>query len=386
MIPNTEMYNQTFSFIRSVFQKETDFIPLHEPKFAGNERKYVVDTIDSTFVSSVGVYVNRFEEMMAEYTGAKFAIATVNGTAALHMSLLLAGVQPGDLVITQALSFIATCNCISYAGADPLFVDVDLDTLGMSDKKLELFFRDNTTVKSGKCYHTATGKRIAACVPMHTFGHPVKIDRILTLCKEFCVPLIEDSAESIASKYKDRHTGTFGLLGAFSFNGNKTITCGGGGCIITDDADLAKLAKHLTTQAKVPHEWDFVHDHIGYNYRMPNINAALACAQMEQLDVFVNAKRTLANRYKEFFSDKEMEFVSEPHNSHSNYWLNAIILKDRIERDRFLSESNGKKIMTRPIWRLMNKLEMFKHCISENLDNSEYLENRLVNLPSSVIL
>lgn len=382
------MYKQTIDFIRSTFGHETGFIPLHEPRFVGNERKYVVDAIDSTFVSSVGVYVNRFEAMMAEYTGAKFAVATVNGTAALHISLILAGVQRGDLVITQPVSFIATCNCISYIGAEPLFVDVDLDTLGMSDTKLETFFRNKTIVKEGKCYHKESGRRIAACVPMNTFGHPVKIDKISESCQKFCVPLIEDAAESIGSKYQDIHTGRFGLLGVFSFNGNKTITCGGGGCIITDDVNLAKLAKHLTTQAKMPHKWDFVHDQIGYNYRMPNINAALACAQMEQLDNFINAKRKLAQTYKTFFdsNDRNIRFVTESEDSYSNYWLNVIILENKKQRDLFLEESNNNNIMTRPIWRLMNKLKMFEDCISEDLENAQYLEDRVVNIPSSVIL
>jgi aminotransferase in exopolysaccharide biosynthesis len=324
--------------------------------------------------------------MMVEYTGAKYAIATVNGTAALHMSLILADVQRDDLVITQPVSFVATCNSISYIGASPLFVDIDLDTLGMSPTKLEHFLCEKTIVKNGRCYHKETGRKISACVPMHTFGHPVNIDKIADLCQEYHIALVEDAAESIGSKYKDKHTGTFGLVGAFSFNGNKTITCGGGGCIITNDQNLAKFAKHLTTQAKVPHKWDFVHDHIGYNYRMPNINAALACAQMEKLDEFIIAKRKLAAKYHSFFSGMGIKFVIEPDGSYSNYWLNAVILDSKEQRDTFLTESNNSNIMTRPLWRLTNKLEMFKDCICENLDNSEYIESRLVNLPSSVIL
>jgi perosamine synthetase len=378
------MFDQVIDFIRTHYNKPEGFIALHEPRFVGNDKAYVMDAIDSTFVSSVGKYVDRFEEMMREYTGAAYAIATVNGSAALHMSLLLAGVKRDELVITQPLSFIATCNCISYIGAEPLFVDVDPVTMGLSAEKLEVFLSEKTVAKNGSCFHKETGKRIAACVPMHTFGHPVDLDRIVTLCAQYNVPLVEDAAESIGSKYKGTHTGTLGLVGAFSFNGNKTITCGGGGMIVTNDEKLGKLAKHLTTQAKVPHAWEFVHDHIGYNYRLPNLNAAMACAQMEQLDAFVANKRDLAAQYSKLFEGTDIRFMKEPEHTFSNYWLNAILVKDRKERDEFLTYTNGKQVMTRPVWTLMNKLEMFKHCICENIDNAIDLENRLVNLPSSV--
>ena len=378
------MYKETVDFIKSQFLSQ-EFIPLHEPRFGGNEKKYVIDCIDSTFVSSVGKYVNEFEKHMAEYTGAKYAVACVNGTAALHMAMLVAGVQRNDIVITQALSFIATCNAIAYIGASHLFIDVDMDTMGLSPNKLKDYLRENSTKKTdGFSYHKVTNQKIAACVPMHTFGHPCRVDELAELCKEYNIILIEDAAESIGSFYKNKHTGTYGLMGAFSFNGNKTITCGGGGAIVTNNEAIAKKAKHLTTQAKVPHRWEFVHDQIGYNYRMPNINAALMCAQLEQLDSFLKNKRELAHLYQNFFRDTEIQFVQEPANSKSNYWLCAVLLPDRKKRDEFLQYTNDNGVMTRPVWRLMNKLEMFKNTIHDDLYNSEEIESRLVNIPSSV--
>lgn len=378
------MFKQTVDFIKQQFTGQ-DFIPLHEPCFIGNERKYVMDCIDSTFVSSVGKYVDDFEKQMAAFTGAKYAVACVNGTAALHMAMLVAGVNKDDMVVTQPLSFIATCNAISYIGAHPVFVDVDLDTLGLSPEKLEHFLKNNSVQKKdGFSYHKVTGQKIAACVPMHTFGHPCRIDELAEVCKRYNITLIEDSAESIGSYYKDKHTGTFGLLGTFSFNGNKTITCGGGGAIVTNDEALAKRAKHLTTQAKVPHRWEFVHDEIGYNYRMPNLNAALMCAQLEQLNSFLDNKRELASLYINFFENTELNFVKEPLHSISNYWLCAVLLKDKTNRDEFLTYTNDHGVMTRPVWRLMNKLKMFKDAIHDNLDNAQELEDTLVNIPSSV--
>ncbi|SMO61025.1 LegC family aminotransferase [Solitalea koreensis] len=379
------MFSEVVQFIRSQFNSEK-FIPLHEPVFVGNEKEYVLETIDSTYVSSVGKFVDRFEEMVRDYTGAKYAIATTNGTAALHMALMMAGVDRGDLVITQALSFIATCNAINYIGAEPVFVDVDLDTLGLSPEKVEEFLKENTEIRNNTCFFKATQQKIAACVPMHTFGHPARIDQLKVICERYHINLVEDAAESLGSSYLGQQTGTFGLLGTYSFNGNKTITCGGGGVIVTNDERLGKLGKHLTTQAKVPHRWDFVHDHIGYNYRLPNLNAALACAQMEQLDVFINNKRELSKKYKEFFDGKGFNFVVEPQYSRSNYWLNAILLNDREQRDAFLTFTNDKGVMTRPVWALMTRLEMFKHCIKADLANSEWIEDRLVNIPSSVRL
>lgn len=380
------MFKQTVDFIKTQFPDQ-DFIPLHEPRFIGNEKKYLIDCVDSTFVSSVGKYVDDFEKQMAAYTGAKYAVACVNGTAALHMAMIVAGVKQNDIVITQPLSFIATCNAIAYIGASHLFVDVDMDTMGLSPEKLKSYLLENAIKKTdGFTYHKTTGQKISACIPMHTFGHSCRIDELATICKEYTISLIEDAAESIGSFYKGKHTGTFGLLGTFSFNGNKTITCGGGGAIVTDDITLAKKAKYLTTQAKVPHRWEFVHDEIGYNYRMPNINAALMVAQLESLNYFLENKRQLANSYKEFFKGTELQFVEEPSGSRSNYWLNAILLSDRNKRDEFLHYTNDNGIMTRPVWRLMNKLVMFKDAMHGDLSNSQMLEDRLVNIPSSVRL
>jgi perosamine synthetase len=377
-------YNNIVSFIREQFNTPEAFIPLHEPRFFGKEREYVMDAIDSTFVSSVGAYVDKFEKMMCEITGAKFAVATVNGTSALHTALILAGVKPGDEVITQPLTFVATANAIAYTGAKPVFTDVDRDTMGLSHEKLEQFLSRNFTLKGGVSINNRTGKRAAACVPMHTFGMPCRIDELATVCKKWHIPLIEDSAESLGSRYKGRHTGTFGKLGVFSFNGNKTVTSGGGGAIVTDDEELAKLAKHITTTAKKPHKWEYIHDHVGYNYRMPNLNAAMACAQLEQLDHYIENKRELAGSYREFFRDSNIGFIDEIESGYSNYWLNAVCLENREERDRFLAHTNEKGVMTRPIWQLMNKLEMYKDCQAGDLENSEWLEDRIVNIPSSV--
>jgi aminotransferase in exopolysaccharide biosynthesis len=377
-------YSSTVDFIKQQFPNK-DFIPLHEPKFIGNERKYLMDCIDSTFVSSVGKYVDDFEKQIATYIGAKHAVACVNGTAALHMAMIVADVKRDDIIITQPLSFIATCNAISYIGAQPAFVDVDFDTMGLSAEKLAAFLTEFAVKKSdGFTYHKTTSQKIAACVPMHTFGHPCRIDEIASICKEYNIALIEDAAESIGSYYKEKHTGTFGLLGTFSFNGNKTITCGGGGAIVTDNEVLAKRAKHLTTQAKVPHRWDFVHDEIGYNYRMPNLNAALMCAQLEQLNSYVDNKRELANNYKTFFEGSDIKFMNEPNVSKSNYWLCAVLLSDKKTRDEFLTYTNDNGVMTRPVWALMTKLKMFENAICANIENALELESRLVNIPSSV--
>jgi perosamine synthetase len=378
------MFSETVEFIKSQFPGK-DFIPLHEPRFVGNERKYVLDCIDSTFVSSVGKYVDDFEKQLAKYTNAKYAVACVNGTAALHMALIVAGVEQNNLVITQPLSFIATCNAISYIKASPLFIDVDMATMGLSPIKLQDYLNEFAVIDAqGNCIHKVTKQKISACVPMHTFGHPCKIDEIAKICNEYNIVLIEDAAESIGSYYKEKHTGTFGKLAAFSFNGNKTITSGGGGAIITNDEALAKKAKYLTTQAKVPHKWDFVHDEIGYNYRLPNLNAAFLCAQMEQLNLFVENKRELAQLYKQFFKNSEVIFFEESEDSKSNYWLNTVLFKDKETRDKFLEYSNSNGVMTRPAWALMTRLVMFKDCLRGNLNNSLNLEDRIVNIPSSV--
>lgn len=378
------MYKQTLDFIKAQYPSQ-EFIPLHEPRFNGNEKKYLLDCIDSTFVSSVGKYVDDFEKQIALYTGAKYAVAIVNGTAALHMAMIVSGVKENDIVITQPLSFIATCNAIAYIGASHLFVDVDMDTFGLSPNKLKSYLKEFAEKKAdGFSYHKTTGQKISAVIPMHTFGHPCRIDEIANICAEYNIALIEDAAESIGSYYKNKHTGTFGLVGTFSFNGNKTITCGGGGAIITNDEAIAKRAKYLTTQAKVPHRWDFVHDEIGYNYRMPNINAALMVAQLEELDGFIKNKRELASLYQKHFASTDIQFVNEPENSKSNYWLCTILLKDKKSRDEFLQFTNDNGVMTRPAWRLMNKLIMFKDAMCGNLDNANEIEDRMVNIPSSV--
>jgi len=434
-------YQHMIDFIRSLYPNR-DFIPLHEPYFGGNEKKYLADCVDSTFVSSVGKYVDRFEEMIRDFTGAKYAIATVNGTAALHVALKLAGVKQGDLVITQPLTFIATCNAISYCGAEPVFVDIDRDTLGMSPESLEAWLAANTVIQDGACYYlpridanektrmnanraqeqghkrgveqnasnarndqllsqtpdnplvdirdlslvNISGKQqISACVPMHTFGHPCRIDRIVEICNRYHIPVVEDSAESIGSYYKGQHTGTFGKLGILSFNGNKTITTGGGGMIITNDDELGPLAKYITTTAKKPHPWKFEHDMVGFNYRMPNVNAALGCAQMERLKDILENKRNTAHVYRDFFSQvAEIDYVPEPQDTISNYWLNVILLNNLIEREAFLKQSNENKVMTRPAWILMNELEMFKESITSDLPISNEIADRLVNVPSSV--
>jgi aminotransferase in exopolysaccharide biosynthesis len=377
---------QIVKIIRHAYDNEEDFLPLHEPVFNGNEKRYLLETIDSTFVSSVGEFVNRFEREIASITGSGYAIAVVNGTAALHLALLVAGVNFGDEVITQPLTFVATANAISHCGATPIFVDVENDTMGMSPISLKKFLREKTRKKNGISVNNVTGKKIAACVPMHTFGFPLRIEEIRNICFEFNIPLIEDAAESLGSFYKGKHTGTFGIMGTLSFNGNKTLTCGGGGAVITNDIKLAKLAKHISTTAKVAHAWEFVHDMVGYNYRMPNLNAALACAQLEQLDSFIKIKRELADYYDTFFQKQTgVRFVREINEARANYWLNTIVFDTKEQKEDFLEYSNASKVMTRPIWRLMNKLPMYESCQKTTLDVAEYLEDRVVNIPSSVV-
>lgn len=379
------MFDDVIQFIQETY-KTKEFLPLHEPVFFGNEKKYLNECIDSTFVSSVGKFVDQFEVMVAEYTGVKYAIATVNGTAALHIALELSGVINGDEVITQPLSFIATCNAISYCGANPVFVDVDRETMGLSPDSLLSFLQQYAEQREDGCYNKVTGNKISAVLPMHTFGHSCRVDEIAAICDKYGIPLVEDAAESLGSFYKNKHTGTFGHIAALSFNGNKTITTGGGGMILTNDEALAKRAKHITTTAKVPHSYEFIHDEIGYNFRLPNINAALGCAQMESLAVILQNKRELASNYEEFFANKNIQFVKEPENAISNYWLNAVILKDKSNRDEFLQQTNDAGVMTRPIWQLMNRLDMFKHCLAMDLTNAHWLEERVVNIPSGVRL
>ena len=379
-------YSKVISFIQQLYGT-ADFVPLSVPRFIGNEKKYLEECIDTTFVSSVGKFVDRFEEEMALYTGAKKAVVCVSGTNALHMSLILVGVERDDEVLTQALTFIATCNALSYIGARPVFIDVDKSTMGLSPDAMKEWLVRNAEMKNGQCYNKHTGRRVKACIPMHTFGHPVRIEEMAALCEEYHIELVEDAAESIGSRYKDRHTGTFGKVGAISFNGNKTITTGGGGMMLFRDEELGKQAKHITTQAKIPHRWEFRHDHIGYNYRMPNINAALGCAQLENLDKYIESKRQVAAEYEEFFKNiPGMEFFVDSENTFSNYWLNAVILKDKEAQLDFLQQTNDNGVMTRPIWELMNRLPMFGHCENDGLKNTIWFADRVVNIPSSVRL
>ena len=396
------MYEKTIDFIKDLYGSQN--VPLSVPKFIGNEKKYFNECIDTTFVSSVGQFVDRFEKDMAAYTGAKRAVVCVSGTNALHMSLMLVGVKRDDEVLTQALTFIATCNALSYIGAHPVFLDVDRSTMGLSPDAMKEWLQKNAEVRMNTrrneldkshdfayeedeyaCYNKNTGRRIKACVPMHTFGHPVRIEEIAALCKEWHIELVEDAAESIGSKYKGIHTGLFGKIGALSFNGNKTITTGGGGMMLFNDEELGAYAKHITTQAKIPHRWEFRHDHIGYNYRMPNINAALGCAQLEHLDEYIADKRATAAAYAEYFKNVDgIDFFIEPENSFSNYWLNVVILPNHDKQLEFLQETNDNGVMTRPIWELMNRLPMFEHCLHDNLENTIWFADRVVNIPSSV--
>ena len=377
------MFEEITSFIRSLYGEGQ--IQLHEPHFIGNEKAYLNDCIDSTFVSSVGKYVDRLEKMLCEYTGSKFAIATVNGTAALHVGLILAGVEKDDEVLTQALTFVATANAVSYTGAHNVFLDSGADNLGLCPEDLEKFLSQNAEIAAdGFCYNKTTKRRIKACVPMHVFGHPVKLDEIMAICQQYNIIVVEDAAESLGSLYKGKHTGTIAPIGTLSFNGNKIVTSGGGGALLIQDEKLAKKAKHITTTAKVPHRWEFFHDEIGFNYRLPNLNAALLCAQIEKLGEFKKNKRETAEKYKEFFSRSGLEFLAEPAECESNYWLNAILLKNKDEQQKFLTATNNAEVMTRPIWRLMPDLPAFTNCQRTALQNARKYENTVVNIPSSV--
>jgi perosamine synthetase len=376
-------HKEVIQFIQSTFNTEGG-IPLHAPVFSGKEREYVLDTLESTFVSSVGAYVDRAEQMMAEISQTNKAVAVVNGTSGLHIALHLVGVKPGEEVITQALTFVATANAIHYAGADPVFLDVDYETMGLSPISVKSFFEDFCEIREKGTFNKKTGKRIGAIMPMHTFGFPVDLDGLISVSQEWNVPLVEDAAESLGSYYKGRHTGSFGEMGVFSFNGNKIVTSGGGGMLVTEDISLGLLGKHLTTTAKVPHPYEYAHDHIGYNYRMPNLNAALLCAQLEQLDVFLENKRQLASAYAAFFAKQNIQFRQEQENTRANYWLMCVELENLEERNRFLADANAAGVMTRPIWQLMYRLPMFKNCYRDEQKNAEFLEERIVNIPSSV--
>jgi len=380
-----KLYGEITSFIKSLYLNNNP-VPLHSPVFLGKEKEYLLDCIDSTFVSYVGKYVTKFEEMTIEYSGSKYAVAVVNGTAALQIALQISGVKREDEVITQPLTFVATANAISHCGAKPIFVDVDLDTLGMSPDKLNNWLAQNTKYdrSSRKTINKSTNRLISAIVPMHTFGFPCRIDEIVEIANKYKIPVIEDSAESLGSFYMNKHTGTFGLAGILSYNGNKTITTGGGGMIITDDEDFAKKAKHITTTAKVSHQWEYIHDELGYNYRLPNINAAIGVAQMEKLNELLKNKRETAGFYSDFFENTSIKFFKEPKNSLANYWLNIVLFYSKKIRDEFLEYTNNHGVMTRPAWRLINKLEMYKNCQYGNLDNSFLLGDSIVNIPSGI--
>ena len=371
------------SFIKNQYKTDS-FIPLHVPYFGGNEKKYLLETIDSTFVSSVGPFVDQFELLMSEITKTQKAVAVVNGTAGLQIALQLVGVKPGDEVITQALTFVATANAIAYNNANPIFLDVDLDTMGLSPKAVAQFLEEFGDLREDGCYNKKTGNKISACVPMHTFGFPIHLDELMTVCNTWNIPVVEDAAESLGSQYKEKLTGSFGKIGVFSFNGNKIVTSGGGGALVTNDIAIGEKGKYLTTTAKVPHPYEYVHDEIGYNYRMPNLNAALACAQLEQLSGFIENKRKLAKEYHAFFVTKGIKFRLETPETKANYWLMAIELENKSERDLFLKSTNQNNIMTRPIWQLMFRLPMYANCQKDEQINAAFLEERIVNIPSSV--
>jgi aminotransferase in exopolysaccharide biosynthesis len=378
--------DNTFGYIIQAVRdqfKTNEFIPLHVPRFWGNEKAYLSNTIDSTFVSSVGAYVDKVEQQMEELTGAGKATAVVNGTAGLQVALRIAGVRPGDEVLTQALTFVATANAIAYNHARPVFIDVDKDTMGLSPMALQDFLEAYGEVREDGCYNRKTNKRIAACMPMHTFGFMCRIDAIVSICNTWNIPVVEDAAEALGSKFQGKSAGTFGQSGVFSFNGNKIITAGGGGVIVSREPHFASKAKYLTTTAKVPHKWEYVHDEMGYNFRMPNLNAALLSAQLEEFENYKNAKRNLYMGYKEAFTGKDIELIAIPEGTDWNYWLISVSVKDKRERDLLLKETNEQGIMTRPIWQLMYRLPMYENCQRDAQQNAEYLEERIVNIPSS---
>lgn len=374
----------TISFIQDIY-KTKEFIPLHAPTFGGNEKKYLLETIDSTYVSSVGTYVDQFEAIMTAITKTKKSVAVVNGTAGIQVALRLVGVKSGDEVITQALTFVATANAIAYNGATPIFIDVDIDTMGLSPKAVTQFLEEFGDLREEGCFNKKSGKKISACLPMHTFGFPVHLDELKAICDSWKIPIVEDAAESLGSEYKNKPTGSIGELGVFSFNGNKIVTCGGGGAIVTNNENLGVKGKYLTTTAKVPHAYEFYHDELGYNFRMPNLNAALACAQLEQLNVFLENKRFLATDYNDFFYNSGIKFRTETPNTKANYWLMCVELDNQKERDLFLAATNNAKVMTRPIWQLMYRLPMYHHCQRDEQLNAQFLEERIINIPSSVI-
>jgi len=380
------MFESFVGFVKELYNTN-DYIPLHEPRFLGNEKKYVLEAIDSTFVSSVGEFVDKFEDEVSKYTGVKYAIATVNGTSALHIALKLAGVEQDTEVITQSLTFVATCNAIYYCGGIPVFVDVSKSTLGLSPQSLENFLLDNCEIRDdGYCWNKSKNRRISACLPMHTFGFPSELDEIKSICDRFNIKIVEDAAESLGSFYKGKHTGSDGLFSILSFNGNKIVTTGGGGMILTDNEELARRAKHITTTSKILHQWAIEHDEVGFNYRMPNLNAALGVAQMESLPVYVKSKRWIAKQYQNWGKENGMQFLKEPLDTCSNYWLNVVITENKIQRDSLLEITNSNNIMTRPIWTPIHKLKIYQDSQFYDMTNTEWLYERLVNVPSSVVM
>ena len=379
------MFDDFVRFVRDLYGTQ-GAIPLHEPRFTGNEKQYLLETIDSTFVSSIGAFVDEFEFRLARYTGIKHAIATVNGTAALHVALKLVGVKPNTEVITQSFTFVATCNAIRYCGAKPVFVDIDRSTLGLSPKSLEAFLNQHCELRNdGCCWNKTSNCRVLACLPMHTFGFPVQLDEIQQICDRNNIELIEDATESLGSHYKEQHTGSIGKLSAISFNGNKIITTGGGGMLMTNDEELAMRAKHIITTAKKSHRWVVEHDEIGFNYRLPNLNAALGVAQMESLPAYIESKLWVAQQYQEWGRKHELRFVEEPVNTRSNYWLNVAITEDQQHRDIMLEVTNSNGVMTRPAWTSMHKLAMNQDCQAGELTNTEWVFDRLVSVPSSAV-
>lgn len=382
---NKYKYEELLKFIKNIYPNQ-DLIPLHNPVFVGNEKKYLSEAIDSTFVSSVGPLVKTFEDKLAEFTGIKYCTATVNGTSALHIALKAIGVKENTEVLTQSLTFIATINAIKYCNAVPVFIDIDLKTLGMSHKSLENFLKFNCEMRNdGKCWNKLSNKEIKAVMPMHTFGHPVNLNKISSLCEYYNICLIEDSSEALGSFYKGKHVGSHSIVSTLSFNGNKIITTGGGGAILTNNKELSLKMSHIVNTAKIAHKWNFVHDQIGFNYRMPNLNAALGLAQIEQINTYLNSKRLLFKRYKEFMDNRNFKIFEEPQHSKSNYWLNCIITKCKEERDALLEISHDDKIMMRPAWKPMHQLPMFKNCFRTILPNTESLFEKIVCIPSSVV-
>lgn len=372
------------SFVKGLFRTE-EFVPLHQPLFIGNEKSYLNKVIDSTFVSSVGEFVNEFEENFSNYTGIEESVAVVNGTSGLHLCLKVVGVQPFDEVLTQSLTFVATANAISYCGASPIFIDVDIDTMGLSPKSLLSFLNEYGEKREDGTYNKKTNRKISACVPMHTFGFMCRIDEIVQICKKWDIPVIEDAAEALGSYYKGSSAGSYGQISAFSFNGNKIITAGGGGIICSNRIDLIEKAKFLSTTAKNPHKWEYFHSEIGFNYRMPNLNAALVLSQLENLKALIENKKQLFNNYQDFFKGTNL-LVHPLKQTNWNHWLFSICVESIEERNEFLKATNDSNIMTRPIWSLMFKLPMYENCQRDDQKNSLYLEQRIINIPSSARL